>query len=442
MHEPRRGKDFSQELADKGWYHSFELPDGTRIEGYNQIDTLRKRYARFPIPADLTGKRVLDIGAWDGWFSFEAERHGAAVTAIDCVEVANFLEIQKKLASRVSYRILDFYELPEAGLGVFDFVFCLGILYHLKHPLLTLEIVCGLTTDTAIVESFVTDANTWRDHRDEVPTMEFYETDELGNQLDNWIGPSVSCLMAMCRAAGFARVEFLHTTGYHAGVVCHRKWEPIPAEAKREAPELLAVANSRTFGVNFSTRKEEYITCWFRATEPTVTRGQLRLEVGDFGVPALYVRPDGSGAWMANFRLPPGLGSGWNAVRLRFADSAFGNTTLRIAVDQPLRVERLVLKGVCDGTNWNAHEVQATDGGFISCWVTGLPENCDRTNIGVYLGQTRLRVEFIGEPDVEGTRQINAALPAALPGDTGKGEQPCRVECGGVSTESRPLNVV
>ena len=306
MQEPRRGKDFSQELAEKGWYHSFELPDGTRIEGYNQLDTLRKRYTRFPIPEDLTGKRVLDIGAWDGWFSFEAERHGAAVTAIDCVEVPNFLEIQKKLGSRVSYRLLDFYELPEAGLGVFDFVFCLGILYHLKHPLLALEIVCALTTDTAIVESFVTDANTWREHQDEVPTMEFYETDELGNQLDNWIGPSVSCLMAMCRAAGFARVEFLHTTGFHAGVVCHRKWEPVPAETQRAAPELLAAMNTRTLGVNFSTRKEEYITCWFRTTEAKVTRDQLRLEVADFGVPALYVRPDENGTWIANFRLPPG----------------------------------------------------------------------------------------------------------------------------------------
>ena len=438
MQEPRRGKDFSQELAEKGWYHSFELPDGERIEGYNKIDTLRNRYERFPIPADLTGKRVLDIGAWDGWFSFEAERHGAGVTAIDCVEIANFLEIQKKLASRVSYRILDFYELPESGLGTFDFVFFLGILYHLKHPLLALEIVCALTTDTAIVESFVTDANTWREHQNEVPIMEFYETDELGNQLDNWIGPSVSCLMAMCRAAGFARVEFLHTTGYHAGVACHRKWEAIPAEAKRPAPELLAVANSRTFGVNFSTRKEEYVTCWFRTVEPAVTRDQLRLEAGDFGVPALYVRPDEDGTWMANFRLPPGLGGGWSPVRLRFADSAFGNTTLRIAVDLPLRVERLLLKGLCDGTNWNAEEVKAADGGFISCWVTGLPENCDRANVGVHLGENKLRMQYVGEPDPDGMRQINAALPAGV----GRGEQSCRVECGGVSTESRTLRVV
>jgi tRNA (mo5U34)-methyltransferase len=430
--------DFSQELAEKGWYHSFELPDGTRIEGFNKIEWLRTRYARFPIPADLGGKRVLDIGAWDGWFSFEAERHGAEVTSIDCVEVANFLDIQKRLASRVSYRILDFYELPEAGLGVFDFVFCLGILYHLKHPLLALEIVCGLTTDTAIVESFVIDPDTWQDHGDEVPTMEFYETDELGNQLDNWIGPSVSCLMAMCRAAGFARVEFLHTTGMHAGVACHRKWEPVPAEAPRPAPELLAVANNRTLGVNFSTRKEEYISCWFRTAEASVTRHQLRLEVGAFGVPALYVRPVEDGVWMANFRLPPGLGGGWSAVRLRFADSLFGDTTLRIAVDLPLRAERLVLKGACDGNNWNAHEVKASGGGVVSCWVAGLPENCDRANIGVYLGETRLRVEHVSEPDAEGTRQINAVLPAGA----ARGEQACRVECAGVRTESRTLRVV
>ncbi len=438
MHESRRGKDFSQELAEKGWYHSFELPDGTQIEGWNKIDMLRGRYERFPIPPDLTGRRVLDIGAWDGWFSFEAERHGAGVTAIDCVEVPNFLEIQKKLASRASYRILDFYEMPDAGLGAFDFVFCLGILYHLKHPLLALEIVCGLTTDTAIVESFVTDPGTWQEHQDEVPTMEFYETDELGNQLDNWIGPSVSCLMAMCRAAGFARVEFLHTTGYHAGVACYRKWEPIPAEAQRTAPELLAVSNARTFGVNFNTRKEEYISCWFRTAEPTVVRGQLRLEVGDFGVPALYVRPDEGGKWMANFRLPPGLASGWSPVRLRFADSAFGNTTLRIAVDQPLRVERIVLKGLYDGVSWKAGEVKLSGGGFLSCWVTGLPENSDRANVAVYLGETKLTVQYVGETDQEGMRQVNAAVPV----ETRQGEHTCRVECGGVSTAPRRLNVV
>jgi uncharacterized protein (TIGR03437 family) len=141
---------------------------------------------------------------------------------------------------------------------------------------------------------------------------------------------------------------------------------------------------------------------------------------------------------MANFRLPPGLARGWSPVRLRFADSAFGNVTLRIAVDQPLRVERLDLKGVCDGTNWNAKEVKALDGGFISCWVTGLPENCDRANVGVYLAERKLLVQYVGEPDLDEMRQINAALPAGM----SKGEQSCHVECGGVSTETRTLRVV
>jgi uncharacterized protein (TIGR03437 family) len=152
----------------------------------------------------------------------------------------------------------------------------------------------------------------------------------------------------------------------------------------------------------------------------------------------LYVKLEENGTWMANFRLPPGLRSGWSAVRLRFADSPFGSTTLRIAVDQTFRVEQLALKGACDGTTWNDREVKLADGGFISCWVTGLPENCDRTNIGVYLGETKLHVQYVGEPDTAGMRQINAALPA----DAGKGEQPCRVECAGVSTESRMLSVI
>jgi len=427
--------DFSRELAEKGWYHSFELPDGTSIEGYNKIGWLHIRYDRFPIPADLTGKRVLDIGAWDGWFSFEAERHGAAVTSIDCVEVPNFLEIQRRLSSRVDYRIYDFYELPEAGLGAFDFVFCLGILYHLKHPLLALEIVCALTTDTAIVESFVIDPDNWQEHQNDVPVMEFYETDELGNQLDNWIGPSVSCLMAMCRAAGFARVEFLHTTGMHAGVACFRKWEPIPADAHRQPPRLVTVANSRSFSVNFNTRKEEYVTCWFLAPEVGIEREELRCEIGEFGVPALYVRPDENGSWMANFRLPPGLRPGWSAVRLRFADSQWGDNTLRIAVDMPVLVDTLVMKGACDGATWNDREVSA--GGYISCWVGGLPENCDRSNVRIYLGDCRLKVDFIGSPDGSGARQVNAAVPADQP----KGEHPCRAECAGVATGAHILRV-
>lgn len=432
----RRGADFSQELNRTGWYHSFELPDGTRIEGFNSLDTLHKRWDRFPLPENLKGKRVLDTGAWDGWFSFEAERRGAEVIAMDCVEIPNFLEVHRQLGSRVDYRILDFYELTQAGLGVFDYVLFLGILYHLKHPLLALEMVCSMTTDTAIVESFVTDGDTWREHVGEVPSMEFYETDELGNQLDNWIGPSVSCLLALCRAAGFARVELLYAGGFQGGAVCYRKWEPV-TDPRQPAPELVSVANTRTMGINFATRKEEYISCWFRTPQDNLTREQLRFEVGGFGVPALYIRREPDGKWLGNFRLPPGLRAGWNDVRLRLGDSDFGQTR-QIAVDMPLQVEEVVLMGACDGKNFKVNTVTVGECGWISSWVRGLPENCDRDNVRVMLGATRLVVDYVGEQDAEGNRQVNAIIAGSI----AKGDHLLRIECGGVSSEALAVSLV
>src|SRR5512138_1334277 len=179
----RKKQDFLSEFNRKGWYHSFAFEDGTAIDGYISLDALRDRYSRFPLPADLTSSRVLDIGAWDGWFSFEAERRGAAVVAIDAVDYDTFRQVHRRLGSRVDYRIVDLFCLPSAGLGKFDYVFCLGVLYHLKHPLLGLEIVCGLTKEIALVDSFVTDGDTWMNNRDDLPSMEFYETDELAGRL-------------------------------------------------------------------------------------------------------------------------------------------------------------------------------------------------------------------------------------------------------------------
>src|SRR5438067_13553612 len=121
LRERRRFQnDFIQELDRKGWYHSFE-----GVDGVMPLEWERERWSRFPIPADLTGKRVLDIGPWDGWFSFEAERRGAQVTAIDREEQASFLRMHRRIGSKADYRTLDLYELPTSGLGPFDIVFCL-----------------------------------------------------------------------------------------------------------------------------------------------------------------------------------------------------------------------------------------------------------------------------------------------------------------------------
>src|ERR1700712_4750941 len=88
-----------ERLAALGWYHSIELPGGEVIEGHQSIDQLRRRLQQFPIPDDLRGKRVLDIGAWDGWFSFEMERRGAQVLAVDSTKNTRLLEARKILDS-------------------------------------------------------------------------------------------------------------------------------------------------------------------------------------------------------------------------------------------------------------------------------------------------------------------------------------------------------
>lgn len=79
-------------LEAAGWYHSIRFPDGRVTRGHQTEEQLRARLAQFPIPEDLRGKRVLDIGAWDGWFSFEMERRGASVVAVDVREFPTFLD--------------------------------------------------------------------------------------------------------------------------------------------------------------------------------------------------------------------------------------------------------------------------------------------------------------------------------------------------------------
>src|SRR5215469_4613661 len=93
------------ELSRLGWYHSIELPDGQIIPGLQTVQQLRHRLGQFPIPDDLSGKRVLDIGAWDGWFSFEMEKRGAKVLALDYAEQTRFKVARDLLGSRVDYQI-------------------------------------------------------------------------------------------------------------------------------------------------------------------------------------------------------------------------------------------------------------------------------------------------------------------------------------------------
>ncbi len=400
------------DLQRLGWYHAFRFEDGTEFPGVLPVEVSQHRYAQFPIPQDLTGKRLLDIGAWDGWFSFEAERHGAEVTAIDMVEMANFHTVHRKLGSRVTYRELDLFELPQADLGKFDYVFFLGVLYHTKYPLLALEIVCGLTREIAIVESYVTDSADWQQHADDIPALEFYEAEELGGQLDNWFGPTVGCLIAMSRAAGFARIEVLEVENNRAALACYRKWVPGISETGKTV--LRSVTNAIRLGINFRSTREEYMMWWFESDGESLHRDDVRLEVGPFGLPAMYVsRVDGS-VWSANARLPPGLEAGWYPVRLSLRGGAWSDP-LKIAVDIPARAESLTIDLICDGLNWSRGEVDTrANPAHISVWVRGLGDNADVANTVVMLDGEKLKVHYVSDESENAARQVNAELPAGL----------------------------
>ena len=310
----------SESVQSRFRYHTIELPDGSALPGLQSTEHLRWRLGLFGLPEDLRGKRVLDIGAWDGWFSFECERRGAEVVAVDCVALNTFLEARELLNSRVEYLTLDVSELSAVKLGRFDIVLFFGVLYHLRHPMLGLEKVVELSTDLALIESHViaSEART-------IPAvMEFYERTELGGQIDNWCGPSPEALLAMCRSAGFATAQLMDVTNQRASVACRRRW-PEP-RGNEPAPHLNAVVNNRTQIARFHPLKDEYLCCYFKSTETGLTADSLFVEVDGFGTGALVVTASGAGAWQADCLQPPGLAPGRHQVRLRTTHSSLSNT--------------------------------------------------------------------------------------------------------------------
>jgi tRNA (mo5U34)-methyltransferase len=311
-------------LSCKGWYHSIELPDGNVIQGLIGLEALKGRMATFPIPEDLTGKRVLDIGAWTGWCSFEMERRGAEVVAVDCIDFEEFRIAHRMMGSAVDYRVMDVDELSPETVGLFDYVLCFGVFYHLRNPLLGMEKICAITKEAAFVESFVTDEGLPSD--DSAPClMEFYETNELGGQIDNWYGPTTKCLLAMCRSAGFARANLELVVDRRAAVTCRRHWESPASNPTQPAPWVNSAVNNRTNDIYFHKGKDEYVCLYFKTPEKGLAKDQVRVEVDGYGVATLALADLGRNGWQANFRLPPGLAIGTHEVRVRTVNSPFSN---------------------------------------------------------------------------------------------------------------------
>lgn len=222
--------DKKEELLDRikaipFWYHKIELPYGIVTPGWAPIDP-----AAYGIPADLTGRRVLDIGAWDGYWTFEALKRGAKeVTAID--DFSDYLGSLNR-SDRKAWESFDLcrsalgysentckriemsvYDVSEGNLGLFDTIFFFGTVYHLRHPLLALDKISAVCTGEIYVESAILDdyspyrGGLGHGYPGQQMIMEFYPGKQYGNNETNWWAPTLFCLMSMAYAAGFKKVD-------------------------------------------------------------------------------------------------------------------------------------------------------------------------------------------------------------------------------------------
>jgi tRNA (mo5U34)-methyltransferase len=205
--DPDQIKDAIREVT---WYHQIDLGSGIITPG---TDNTLARLAMIGLPEDLRGRTVLDIGAWDGAFSFEAERRGAdRVVAVDSFcwngegwgSKKGFECARRLLGSRVEDREVEVLDLSPDTVGVFDLVLCLGVLYHMRHPLLALERIASVCRGQLMLWTHVDMLDCER------PAAALYPGTELNDDPTNWWGLNPAAVSGMLGTAGFTRAEMTY----------------------------------------------------------------------------------------------------------------------------------------------------------------------------------------------------------------------------------------
>lgn len=145
-------KELTERIAGVTWYHSFEIAPGFFTPGKVRVDAKAVFDKRYRIEG-MAGLRALDIGAFDGPYSFELERRGAIVTALDIRDPnkAAFNTAKEILQSKVRYVQASVYDMTKVLTEKFDMILFLGVYYHLKHPLLAFEQIHHLLNDDGIL---------------------------------------------------------------------------------------------------------------------------------------------------------------------------------------------------------------------------------------------------------------------------------------------------
>jgi tRNA (mo5U34)-methyltransferase len=199
------------------WHSPIDLGHGIVTKDKRTQRRFERRLRLLKIPADLRGKRVLDIGTWDGFFSWELEKRGGAVTAIDMWDAPSmeqFLWVHRLKNSQVRYKRMDVFDLSPDSEGTFDLIFCAGVLYHLRYPLATLEKIRKCCSGQLILETVCMIPAV----HNNFPMIAFFPGDEeAANPPRTWGisgAATVPWLKEALRSVGFKTVEIIYTPSF------------------------------------------------------------------------------------------------------------------------------------------------------------------------------------------------------------------------------------
>lgn len=220
IEQHRMGADAEVEALGP-WFHNVHLPDGTQTCPYHWLgDFPSFKWAEIApsIPQDLSGWSCVDIGCNAGFYSVELAKRGASVLGIDVDErylrQARWVAERFGLSERLRFERMQVYDLARTG-ERFDLVLFMGVLYHLRYPMLGLDIVCGKVDRLMLFQTLTMpgDAVYRETHgldfpqRDRIerepgwPKMAFLEHGFAGDPT-NWWMPNHAACEAMLRAAG------------------------------------------------------------------------------------------------------------------------------------------------------------------------------------------------------------------------------------------------
>lgn len=218
-------EEIQRRVSELGaWFHNIDLGGVQTAPNHflGDYPSIKWRMFQQSIPRDLTGKTVLDVGCNGGFYSIEMKRRGAArVVSID--SDARYLK-QARFAAEASGEDIQFHQLDVYDVAAlkekFDIVLFMGVLYHLRHPLLALDLLYEhVVKDTLVFQSMLRGSSAVASlqtnypfserevfQRDGYPVMHFIEG-RYADDPTNWWIPNRACVEAMLRSSGFEIVD-------------------------------------------------------------------------------------------------------------------------------------------------------------------------------------------------------------------------------------------